>query len=261
MKPINSTTVRADGIRYIKLRNDGPKDKRWQQYSRWLWETLRGPVPADKRVLHKDGNLSNDHIDNLVLGTISDVAWIHCHSDPKKSADSYRKCRKATAASNRLRGQVNRMLNWLPTRWYAVNLQKKRAWNNPKKNVAQVARELGLLDSRGPRYVWPSLLGYPGGNRAEAIVVRCLTDQLQRTAELLAAVREFSELLGFTPMKVSTLRSALSQLRKRGHIAGPRGAFRLTIPPPPPLAVLRGKHIMKKFTTMARCDSISDLLL
>lgn len=87
---VGSTTVRADGIRYIKVTMDGPSNRRWMQYARFLWEAVNGAVPAGKRVLHKDGDVQNDDIRNLMLGTASDVLWIHCHKDPKKSAANHR---------------------------------------------------------------------------------------------------------------------------------------------------------------------------
>jgi hypothetical protein len=143
-QPLGSTSVRADGIRYIKIAYDGPKQRRWVQYARFLWETINGPVPAGKRVLHRDGDVSNDDIRNLMLGTAADALWIHFHSDPKKSASNYRKCRRGTAKANRLRGQVNRMQTWLPSLWYAINVDHQRAWNNPKRKAIAVARELQL---------------------------------------------------------------------------------------------------------------------
>lgn len=95
-QPVGSTTVRADGIRYIKVAVDGPQKLRWMQYARFLWEAVNGAVPAGKRVLHKDGDATNDDIRNLMLGTAADVLWLHYHKDPKKSAANYRKCHGPT---------------------------------------------------------------------------------------------------------------------------------------------------------------------
>lgn len=258
-QPVGSTTVRADGIRYIKVAMDGPKQRRWMQYARFLWEAVNGDVPAGKRVLHRDGDATNDHIRNLMLGTAADALWIHYHKDPKKSAANYRKLRSATAKANRLRGRVNRMQNWLPTQWYAINVDHQRAWNNPKRKAIAVARELGLpiVD----RKMWPVILGYPEGDRAEAIVVRCLGPELVSTAELLAAVTTFATRLGFSPMSLACLRSAICKLRKRGHVDGPRGRYRLTIQKPKPLAIVRGAQIVKHFQACCRVDSLSDLQL
>lgn len=258
-QPLGSTSVRSGGIRYIKVSDTGPVSKRWIQYSRFLWETLKGPVPNGQRVLHRDGNPSNDDIRNLMLGTPADALWLYCHSDPKQSEANYRKCRKATAKSNRLRGVVNRRENWLPTRWYAINVDRQRAWNNPMRQASDVATQLGLrLDGRK---IWPIILGYPDGNRAQAIVVRCLTDTLCKTAELFERVTQFAERLGFKPMSRQTLYSALCEVRKRGHVAGDRGCYRLTIPQPAPLAIVRGKQIVNHFQKCCRCDSVSDLML
>lgn len=258
-QPIGSTTIRDGGVRYIKVADDGPKYLRWMQYSRFLWETIHGPVPAGKRVLHKDGDVTNDDIRNLMLGTSSDVLWIHCHKDPKKSAANYRKCHKATAAANRLRGVVNRMQNWLPTRWYAVNLDNQRAWNNPQKNALTLATQLGLqVDGRK---LWASVLGYPEGNRAQAIVVRCLTADSCSSDELLRRVTAFSRAIGFRPMTLQTLYVSISALRKRGHLTGSRGRYSLAIPQAAPLAIVRGKQITTHFQLCCRCESVSDLML
>ena len=258
-QPIGSTTIRDGGIRYIKVADTGPKHLYWMQYSRFLWEAVNGPVPAGKRVLHRDGDPTNDDIRNLMLGTPADTLWIHCHKDPKKSEANYRKCKKATAASNRLRGVVNRMQNWLPTRWYAINVARQRAWNNPQKNALTVAKELGLSPS--PRKIWPTVLGYPDGNRAQAVVVRCLTETPCTAAELLQRVTAFSHAIGFRPMSLGTLYSSIVAIRKRGHVAGAKGRYRLTIPQPAPLAIVRGSQIVSHFQTCCRCESVSDLML
>lgn len=257
--PVGSTTIRADGIRYIKVSMDGPKQTRWMQYARFLWEAVHGTVPAGTRVLHKDGDVKNDDIRNLILGTAADVLWIHCHRDPRKSSENYRKCRKATTAANRLRGVVNRMQNWLPSQWYALNVEAQRAWNNPKRKAIAVARELGL--SIKDRKMWPIILGYPDGDKAEAVVVRCLGPELVGTEQLFADVRKFATSLGFSPMSLACLRSALSRLRKRGHVDGPRGRYRLTIPRPKPLAIVRGAQIVKHFQACCRVNSLNELQL
>ncbi len=258
-QPVGSTTVRADGIRYIKVAMDGPPKSRWMQYARFLWETIKGPVPDGKRVLHKDGDVSNDDIRNLMLGTASDTLWIHCHKDPKKSKANYRKCSTATAKANRMRSQVDRMQRWLPTLWYAVNVDQQRAWNNPKRKAIAVARELGLQIS--DRKMWPVILGYPDGNRSEAIVVRCLGPELMSLDTLFADVTKFAERLGFTPMTRGTMYAALVGLRKRGHVEGRRGFCRLTIERPRPLAIIRGKQIATHFHLCCRCESVGDLML
>lgn len=258
-QPIGSTSVRADGTRYIKVSYCGPPSKRWTQYARFLWETMRGPVPNGMRVIHKDGNAQNDDIRNLMVGTPADVLWIHCHANRKKSEANYRKAGKATAKMNRLRGEMNRMNNWLPSQWYAINVERQRAWNKPQRKPLAIAQALGLQVNG--RKIWPVVLGYPDGDRAEAIIVRCLGPDLIRTEALFKSVQAFAQQLGFRPMGRNCMFSALVRLRKRGHIDGPRGAYRLTIQRPQPLAIVRGATIIKHFQRCCRCDSPADLML
>jgi len=66
----HSKRVRA---RMIKIRDDGPKGRRWITWARWWWLNNRGPIPPGMRVTHRDGDSLNDDPDNLVL--CSAAAW------------------------------------------------------------------------------------------------------------------------------------------------------------------------------------------
>ena len=85
--------------------------------------------------------------------------------------------------------------------------------------------------------------------------------ELMKVDALFTAVTDFATRLGFTPMKEACLLSALCRLRKRGHVSGPRGRYRLTIEKPKPLAIVRGAQIVKHFQACCRVDSLSDLQL
>jgi hypothetical protein len=141
-------------VRMIKVRMDGPKSRRWMNYARWWWIQNKGPIPHGKRVAHVDGNSLNDDPSNYALCTPGDVAYL-CHErDPRMSARNHEKMRRATAAFNRTRAHVRRQTEWIPTKWYAVNVSWRLVLNVPRRMRWQVYRDVGLsVDSRNWRFV------------------------------------------------------------------------------------------------------------
>ena len=43
-------------VRMVKVRDDGPKGRRWITLARHWWLTNRGPIPEGMRVVHGDGD-------------------------------------------------------------------------------------------------------------------------------------------------------------------------------------------------------------
>lgn len=69
-KAVGRTTIRCKNNKYyrwIKISDEGPLSKRWMSYARFCWLGCGKPIPANVRVIHKDGNTLNDHLSNLVL--------------------------------------------------------------------------------------------------------------------------------------------------------------------------------------------------
>ena len=65
-KPLGEVFLRSDGYLWIKLQ-DGHLNDNWQQYHRWLWEQVHGPIPEGFRVYFLDGDRRNCRIENLEL--------------------------------------------------------------------------------------------------------------------------------------------------------------------------------------------------
>ena len=55
--------------RFIKVRDDGPPQRRWIPLARYLWELTYGPIPAGMRIVHVDGDVANDDLANLACMT------------------------------------------------------------------------------------------------------------------------------------------------------------------------------------------------
>lgn len=53
--------------RWIKVRDDGQRSKRWMPYARHVWESFHGSVPPGFLVVHADGDTMNDDPKNLLL--------------------------------------------------------------------------------------------------------------------------------------------------------------------------------------------------
>jgi HNH endonuclease len=58
---IGGRTVAGGGYTYVRL------DGKMLREHRLVWETAHGPIPPGGVIHHKDGNPSNNHIDNLEL--------------------------------------------------------------------------------------------------------------------------------------------------------------------------------------------------
>ena len=126
--PVGTVVIRADrdsaGKRrftsYIKVRLDGPPQKRWMQYSRWWWEKNKGAVPKGQLVLHKDGDTLNDAPENLLVGGCAMKLVLAHQRDAAWSKSQHVRAAAGTGKDNRLRGKKNRFWNFLQKHWYPV---------------------------------------------------------------------------------------------------------------------------------------------
>jgi hypothetical protein len=193
--PIGTVRIRQRGkgprVRMIKVRDDGPSGSRWMQYARWWWLQNRGPVPAGKRVCHLDGDTLNDDPSNYRLLTAGDVVFMAHDRDPEMSRKNYAACRAATSEHNRLRARLRRMREWLPTRWYPVDLRAGVIVNQPRRQEWQAYQLAGVDVSRDNwRHCHSIALGWPEIPRLHACIVRVLADRDElATADLFDAVR------------------------------------------------------------------------
>lgn len=130
----------------IKVRKYGPIGRRWIPLAKFTWEQMHGPVPRGKRVTHLDGNTLNDNPANYGLLTPGEVINLYHQLDPVMSRENRRgeKRRGATAAHNRLRGQVRRATSLLPTRWYAANLADRIVYDEPFRSRRRLLARLGV---------------------------------------------------------------------------------------------------------------------
>lgn len=62
-RPIGSERINKDG--YIEMKIAEPN--RWVVKHRFVWETIRGPIPEGYNVQFKDGDPTNTRLDNLYL--------------------------------------------------------------------------------------------------------------------------------------------------------------------------------------------------
>jgi len=123
-------------VRFIKVRNGGPKSGRWIPLAKFTWEQMHGTVPDGYRVVHLDGNTMNDNPANYGLMTSGEFIK-HCHAlDPAMSEDNRRgqKRREATAQHNRERGALLRHYRFLPHYWYPVDHDRRIVFNTPFKS-------------------------------------------------------------------------------------------------------------------------------
>lgn len=244
----------AKPCRMIKVRMDGPKPERWKEYARWWWEQNRGPVPAGKRVCHADGDTLNDAPDNLVLLTPGDVVFLAHERDPAMSRRNRRQASRATAQSNRERAACRRLREWLPSKWYPVDVAARVIHNTPFRKRWQCYAAHGLegCDRGGNgRGFESAALGWPGANDGEAFILAALYGAgwltIDRLAALASTLRE-QRRVG----DVASHEQFISSLHVRGLIIrrgwGERSSFhvspRASRSAPCPVVPIRGSDLV-----------------
>ena len=55
--------------RWIKVAEEGPRNRRWIPWARYLWQQRFGPIPAGMLIGHADGDTLNDDLENLICIT------------------------------------------------------------------------------------------------------------------------------------------------------------------------------------------------
>lgn len=213
---------RGNPKRWVKVREDGPKGRRWQPLARVLWERAHGPVPRGKRVGHLDGDVMNDDLSNLALFGPSDAAgvWADRASEAEREAAEARRIR-ASAKANRGWAAARHALGVLALeRWYLVD-DEGRVITGPHGKVmgcAYRAAGFRVPESKGRCPAWaPTLLGWPELTAQSACVLAVLVEggrgmtrgELEAPARALCARHN-------VPAAEGWLGSALYPLRKAG---------------------------------------------
>lgn len=155
--PVGTVVIRSDTsptgrricTRYVKVKDDGPPGRRWINYARWWWLTNKGPIPAGKLVLHKDGDVLNDDPSNFVLGGPAEKLLI-AHSDKKWSREQHARAASACAESNRRRGRAFRAKRFVKHTWYPVVDEMGVILNLPFRKRKRVLASFGIDVSRYP---------------------------------------------------------------------------------------------------------------
>jgi len=191
----------------IKVSHD--RKRSWINYSRYLYEKHKGPVPPGLRVIHRDGDLTNHSLDNLVLGTGGDVLWVHCHADPKTSAAAETRRKAAAARANQMRTLVRRMTQLLPSMWYPVDPIKRCVINTPAREVWR------LLGCRSARHLVGYRLGWPDLQASDACMLAVLVEAggYLSWSEIRERVRLLRQSLAIEPAEVASPALAQSGMR------------------------------------------------
>lgn len=137
--------------RWIKVRDDGPSDKRWVPYARWWWEKNRGPVPPGKGVIHVNGNRMDDSPENLCVGGPGDRIRLAHLRDPKMSARNRKSCRAGTAEYNRKNGVMSRFRSMIEKYWYPVLERDRVILNCPFRRRSKLLAHFGADVSKIPK--------------------------------------------------------------------------------------------------------------
>lgn len=210
--------------RYIKVSMVGRPQQRWIPYARFVWEATKGPIPRGKILLRLDGDMMNDDIANLALGTHGDVVGLAHLRDPKMSDKNYAKLRRATAKSNRERAVDRRAVEWLPASWYAVFPDVGQVWNEPRRKRTDVLRLCGIVEPW--RTARSAALGFAGVDLLGACIL--LVGEAETFEDLCGRVNEIREFAGWMPATRGAIRGAVSRLRKAGLLERGRGGYRST---------------------------------
>lgn len=221
--PIGTIRVRRHSarsrVRMVKVRNDGPKGRRWIALARHWWIQNKGPIPAGMRVVHRNGDHLDDRPENYVLCSGGDVAYLARVWDPDVEARCEARRLPAIREHNRLRSRVRRAAGYLADRWYAVDPESRRVINDPQRERAGILRawlgaSAGTLNGAGYFGAW---LGWPGIADLGAFLLAAAVDGPLTFPELVRRVTAHRALFGLpAPEKVGTFFSANSRLRRAG---------------------------------------------
>ena len=115
-RPVGSLTIRkakGNQYSYIKIREDGPANKRCIPLATYRWEQANGPVPEGMFVVHKDGNTLNDDLPNLVAVDRKGHPRLQQSRDPGIVV----KMRKGAALANKSRSTNNKRITSIKAAW------------------------------------------------------------------------------------------------------------------------------------------------
>lgn len=169
--PVGTVRIRQHSkrcrVRMIKIRDDGPKGRRWITLARYWWLQNRGPIPPGMRVIHADGDVLNDHPSNYKLATADDVLMLSRQWDPTLDARNHRAAAQATAKVNGERSRVERASRLFSGSWYAVDPTRAVIINEPHRSRVEVVRRhfnarVAAINGKGLEAVclgWPDLSG------------------------------------------------------------------------------------------------------
>lgn len=225
--PLGTVRVRTHNgkpTRFIKVSMDGRPQDRWTEFARHWWEANRGPVPAGKRVCHEDGDTLNDDPSNLVLLTPGDVVFLAHERDPRMSRRNRVACGKATAAANRERAVCRRLREWLPSKWYPVDLANRVIHNVPVRKRWEAYRaadpSLAAVGPSNGKGLDAAALGWPSLGLYGACILTVLVGAggWLTTDDLLAKLRELRTSRGWGPVLLPTLYSEMSKLGRDGLV-------------------------------------------
>lgn len=194
--PVGAIRVRKhskrQSARMIKVRLDGPPGRRWMTLARAWWLENRGPIPGGMRVVHGDGDPLNDDPANYVLATAGDVAFMAREWDPELDERNSKAVSIATVRCNQERSMVRRALEYLPSHWYAVDMDHREVINQPFRSRSKLYRELTGADveNRNGRGLAGRWLGWPDLNQTAAAVLAVLANDPCWSYELLRLVNE-----------------------------------------------------------------------
>lgn len=227
----------------------------WVTYSRYLYERHKGPIPPGMRVIHRNGDITDHDLDNLVLGTGGDVLWVHCHADPEVSAAQHARRAAAVARWNSRQAEVRRMTQILPTMWYPVDSVKRCVINTPTE---QLWRLVGCDRAKNGAGVVGHRLGWPGLQSADACMLAVLVaagDYL-RWPVILERVRSLRASLLVEPTDVGSpsLAQSGTRLVRRGlAVRSARGVYAATPMaidargPVSPYLYVQGREIAERY--------------
>ena len=207
--------------RQIKVRMDGVPARRWMNLARYWWIRNRGPVPQGMLVAHFNGDALDDDPANYAIFTPGDVLAAHHHDNPRWTARQHKKAAAACGVHNAQRALIHRLRNWLPTRWYPVDPDRRIIFNAPRRERWQIYADAGVQIT-GPvangKGYFAAALGWPGVLAASCMAALAAGPMLPW--ELWRETRsQFTRLRLPAPINIGSLRSVMVHLRRAGLIA------------------------------------------
>jgi hypothetical protein len=249
----DTTTFNVKGHprQYTKVaERTGHFRKDWRPTSELVWEQHHGSIPHGKKLYHVNGDTTDDRIENLAAGTISDIVLNWRQRRPSVWRAAKFKALWACARALKAKEIGRKVLGIMPEMFYPVDHTKREILNIPCHDKIDVYEAIGFdreaMAAGMPKFhrgrrAAAMALGWPGMSVAEACVLVAMEGRdWCHHGDVLGEVRKIERpRTGTGPGSTHALRKVFEKVYRRGLLERRRNGKHVEWRPTPCLASKR----------------------